>query len=95
MKILNIGNHWNLEQSDTRITCIILPKIQNRDNYIVNLRPFYMLSFVFVCVFYDAYNYSGLARQVSGFSNVVSVRRVHVASRLLDLRAKKAMSQDT
>ena len=33
-----------------------------------------------VCVygFYGAYNYSGLVRQVSGFSNVVSVRRVHV-----------------
>ena len=28
--------------------------------------------------FYGAYNYSGLVRQVSGFSNVVSVRSVHV-----------------
>ena len=28
--------------------------------------------------FYGAYNYSGLVRQVSEFSNVVSVRRVHV-----------------
>ena len=28
--------------------------------------------------FYGAYNYSGLVRQVSRFSNVVSVRRVHV-----------------
>ena len=28
--------------------------------------------------FYGPYNYSALVRQVSGFSNVVSVRRVHV-----------------
>ena len=35
---------------------------------------------LFVCLygFYGAYNYSGLVRQVSGLSNVVSVRRVHV-----------------
>ena len=31
--------------------------------------------------FYRAYNYSGLVRQVSGFSNVVSVCRVHVVLR--------------
>ena len=33
---------------------------------------------LFVYGFYGAYNCSGLVRQVSGFSNVVSVRRVHV-----------------
>ena len=33
-----------------------------------------------VCVygFYGAYNYSGLVRQVSGRSNVLSMRRIHV-----------------
>ena len=32
-----------------------------------------------VCMcFYGAYNYSGLVRQFSGFSIVLSVRRVHV-----------------
>ena len=47
---------------------------------------------VCVCVygFYGAYNYSGLVRQVSGFSNVVSVRRVHVVLWLLDLRAEES-----
>ena len=35
-------------------------------------------SCLFVYGFYGAYNYSGLVRQVSGFSNVVSARRVHV-----------------
>ena len=41
-------------------------------------------------VFYGVYNYSGLVRKVSDFVMSVSVCRVHVISRLLDLRVEES-----
>ena len=55
----------------------------------------YVCMYVFVNVFYGAYNYSGLVRQVSGFSNVVSVRRVHVVLWTAGFKGRGTVSQDT
>ena len=62
---------------------------KSQDNELENRLFFFC--FFRMCL-YGAYNYSGLVRQASGFSNVsVSVRWVHVVlSTLLDLRAEES-----